>query len=52
MVKCRISFRLGMIRSGKGICKDPMTIAKDKDAKSVNSLKVHGIELLMVIIHL
>jgi hypothetical protein len=29
-----------------------MKRAKDKDTKSLNPLKVHGIELLMVIIHL
>jgi len=34
-----------MIRSGKGICRVAMTIAKVQDAKSVNSLKVHDIEL-------
>ena len=35
-----------MIGPGKGICKEAMTIAKDKEAKSVNSLKVHDIKTI------
>ncbi len=45
MVKCRIDIRAEMIRSGKGICREAMTIAKVQDAKSVNSLNVRDIEL-------
>lgn len=40
-----------IIISRKEICKEAMAIARDKDAKAVNFLKVHGVELLMVTIH-
>ena len=35
-----------MIRSGKWICKEAMTIAKDQDAKSVNLLKIYNIKTI------
>ncbi len=46
MVKCRIDIRAEMIRSGKRICREAMTIAKVQDAKSVNSLEVHDIKTI------